>query len=317
MPRIRTIKPEFWQDEKLAPLAPIDRLVFLGLISNADDAGRLVDSPRLLNGLIFPDTDDDCQESINTLCVLKRVQRYTSNSGQKLLQIVHWEIHQKVANPSKHCLPGPPEGDDPQTVNPPSLDSHEDLTQLSLDPQSPILDHGPRTMEEGPRIKDLGSTTPFEREFLEFWERYPLKVGKKAALKQYQARRKAGAAAGEILEGLARYLAFKAAARERHHNPATFLGPNEWFREPWTITEEIEARQAGPRDEEPDVDPRFKREFKPDIRPRSSHADREETGEEQAENIPEKIPPDGFTRAGDLLGDFLQTSPIQAKGGAE
>ena len=61
------IKPEFWQDEKLAPLTPVDRLVFLGLISQADDAGRLVDSVRMLDGLLFPYTDDSSVESLETL----------------------------------------------------------------------------------------------------------------------------------------------------------------------------------------------------------------------------------------------------------
>lgn len=53
MARIRTIKPEFWSDEKLSPLAPIDRLTFLGLISMADDYGRVHDARRLSSGLII------------------------------------------------------------------------------------------------------------------------------------------------------------------------------------------------------------------------------------------------------------------------
>ena len=67
MARIRTIKPEFWQDEKLAPLESIHRLVFLGLISHADDAGRLVDNIKALDGMIFPSTDDSSRESLETL----------------------------------------------------------------------------------------------------------------------------------------------------------------------------------------------------------------------------------------------------------
>ena len=47
MPRIRTIKPEFWSDEKLAPLPPIDQLVFLGLISLSDDFGRVLDNIKI------------------------------------------------------------------------------------------------------------------------------------------------------------------------------------------------------------------------------------------------------------------------------
>lgn len=231
MARIRTIKPEFWQDEKLAPLPPIDRLVFLGLISMADDAGRLVDSSRMLNGLLFPHTDDDCRKSLETLARLSRVFRYTSNSGQKLLQIVHWENHQRVDNPSRYCLPPPPpQTTTQQAVTQPSRGSSEDLARVSENPSVPILDHGPRT-----NIHDQPTDDPkkcaFQDDFSLFWDRYPLKVGKKAALKAYQATRRKGATAGEIMEGLSRYLEFKDKAGERHHNPATFLGPNEWWAE--------------------------------------------------------------------------------------
>jgi hypothetical protein len=108
MARIRSIMPEYWQDEKLSPLPPIDRLVFLGLISQADDAGRLVDNPRLLDGLLFPHTKESCAPSLEVLAELGRILRYTSDSGQRLIQIVGWERHQKVKNPSAYNLPAPP-----------------------------------------------------------------------------------------------------------------------------------------------------------------------------------------------------------------
>ena len=107
MARIRTIKPELWQDEKLAPLPPIDRLVFIGLICQADDAGRLVDNVRLIDGLLFPETADSCGPSLQVLTELRRIRRYTSDSGQRLIQIEGWERHQKVKNPSAYVLPGP------------------------------------------------------------------------------------------------------------------------------------------------------------------------------------------------------------------
>lgn len=151
MARIRTIKPEFWADEKLAPLTPLDRLVFLGLISQADDAGRLVDSVRQLDGLLFPFSEDTCGPSLDKLADLERIQRYTSDSGQSLIQITRWENHQRVVNPSKHTLPGPSCYEQcPQRDTEPSLEPNEDLTRDEVDPKSPTMDHGPRTMEHGP-----------------------------------------------------------------------------------------------------------------------------------------------------------------------
>jgi hypothetical protein len=106
MARIRTLKPEFWQDEKLSPLPAIDRLVFLGLVSQADDAGRIVDTPRLLDGLLFPHTNDTCASSLGTLATVGVIARGRTASGQRVIQIVGWAKHQKVDHPNmKGALP--------------------------------------------------------------------------------------------------------------------------------------------------------------------------------------------------------------------
>lgn len=99
MPRIRSIKPEFWADEKLSPCDPITRLVFLGLISMADDAGRLVDSVKQIDAMLFPFTDDSSRESLATLSRMGRVIRGVTASGQRVLQLAHWH-HQRVDHPN-------------------------------------------------------------------------------------------------------------------------------------------------------------------------------------------------------------------------
>jgi hypothetical protein len=106
MPRIRTIKPEFWADEKVAPLDPISRLVFLGLISMADDCGRLVDNLKQIDAFIFPETNDTSREALENLARISRVKRGNTPSGQKIIQIVNWETHQKIDHPNfKAALP--------------------------------------------------------------------------------------------------------------------------------------------------------------------------------------------------------------------
>lgn len=107
MARIRTMKPEYWGDEKLAPLAPIHRLVFLGLISQADDAGRLLDSVRYIDGLLFSRTDDQsCAESLIVLSEIEVIERGCTASGQPVIQITNWTRHQKIEKPNlKGALP--------------------------------------------------------------------------------------------------------------------------------------------------------------------------------------------------------------------
>jgi hypothetical protein len=104
--RIRTIKPEFFQDEKLAPLDPTTRLVFLGLISMADDYGRLLDNVRVIDAFVFPETEDTSREALARLSRIGRIARGRTASGQRAIQIVNWERHQKVDHPNpKASLP--------------------------------------------------------------------------------------------------------------------------------------------------------------------------------------------------------------------
>ena len=170
MARIRTIKPEFWIDEKLAPLEPIHRLVFLGLISQADDAGRLVDNARRLNGLLFPETEDCCRESLEILARLSRITRYTSESGQSLIQITNWDEHQRVDKPSKYTLPPPPpQGIAPQGHAESSGDPPEILSRLSRDALVPTLDLGPTTKEHGPATNNQ-DTSKSDEPIVDLWE---------------------------------------------------------------------------------------------------------------------------------------------------
>lgn len=94
------MKPEFWSDEKLAPMEPIDRLVFLGLISMADDAGRLLDSVKVVDAFIFPYTNHTSANSLDVLANASRIRRGVTAHGQRVIQITHWEKHQRVDHPN-------------------------------------------------------------------------------------------------------------------------------------------------------------------------------------------------------------------------
>jgi hypothetical protein len=78
-------------------------------------------------------------------------------------------------------------------------------------------------------------------EFELAWQAYPKRPGasKAGSLKAWRARRKAGAAADEMLAGVQRYAAFCAASKTEPRfikQPATFFGPDEHFRSDWTFT---------------------------------------------------------------------------------
>ena len=159
MPRIRSIKPDFWSDEKLAGLDPLDRLVFLGLISMADDAGRLIDNLKSIDGQLFPVTDHSSRESLETLARLSRISRYTVASGQKVIQVVNWH-HQRIAHPSTHVLP-PQE--DMDTLARSSREAHESLARIARGSHELLVpDLGSRRKEVGD--KEIGNKEVVSRE---------------------------------------------------------------------------------------------------------------------------------------------------------
>lgn len=64
MARIRSIKPEIWEDEALAEVSTSARLLFIGLITQADDEGRLPGRTRWIASKIFPYDDDISPQDI-------------------------------------------------------------------------------------------------------------------------------------------------------------------------------------------------------------------------------------------------------------
>lgn len=118
--RIRTLKPEFWSDEKLSGLPALDRLVFLGLISMADDAGRVLDNLKRIDAFIFPNTDDSARESVAMLAALGRLRRGVTASGQPVIEVVGWSKHQKIDRPNLRAALPPIHGEPAPAFDEPS-----------------------------------------------------------------------------------------------------------------------------------------------------------------------------------------------------
>jgi hypothetical protein len=110
MARKRMIDPSFWVDEKLGTVDPVVRLLFMGLISQADDEGRLNGHPSLIKSLIFPYDHsiqvNDVDEWLNLLSLEERklIQRYEVDH-QKYILITNFKKHQTINKPQKSKLP--------------------------------------------------------------------------------------------------------------------------------------------------------------------------------------------------------------------
>ena len=101
MPRIRSLKPEFFKDDDLCVHPPWVRLLYAGLWIQADREGRLEDRPKKLSAEIFPYDNFDVDKGLAALCQSKKyspkhepfIARYEVN-GEKYIQIVKFDKHQ-------------------------------------------------------------------------------------------------------------------------------------------------------------------------------------------------------------------------------
>lgn len=95
MARARNIKPGIMENEDLAELDPIARLLFIYLWMLADRKGRLEDRPKRIKAKALPyDTAVDADELLGDLESAGFIARYEA-SGGKYIQIINFLKHQK------------------------------------------------------------------------------------------------------------------------------------------------------------------------------------------------------------------------------
>lgn len=107
MARIRTIKPEFWTDEKIVELSAYARLLFIGLWNFCDDSGRMVYSPKRIKMQVFPAESLDCSELLGEIRRESLIEVYVVD-GVEYLSISGFDKHQKIDKRSASKLPPPP-----------------------------------------------------------------------------------------------------------------------------------------------------------------------------------------------------------------
>ncbi len=107
MARIRSIKPEFFTNDEIALLDPLTRLLFIGLWTQADRDGRMVDRPRRLKAVLMPYDECDIDAMLDALCASGHIMRYEL-AGQRYIQVLNFRKHQSPhlkENPS--TIPAP------------------------------------------------------------------------------------------------------------------------------------------------------------------------------------------------------------------
>lgn len=153
MARIRTIKPEFPEDETLGAVSRDARLLFILLWTRCDDHGRFRAAPALLRSTLYPYDEDLAPQNvagwIAELNDAGRVLLYEVD-GQAYGQVVNWGKHQRVDNAGKAMYPAPPEPPPSSAVrrgSPLDLDQDQEGTTTTTGPSDPTPQPAPATGE--------------------------------------------------------------------------------------------------------------------------------------------------------------------------
>lgn len=185
MGRIRTIKPEFWTHELLSELPEATHMLAAALLNYADDEGYFNANPALVKAACSPIREP----SVSIQCSLKQLENVgylrfgRGADGRTYGHVVTFSDHQNVNR-----------GRDSKIKHLVNDWSHSLSNQCTVSEGS-SLEQGTGNRER----KDMSAGAdesesrqakqPASARFVEFWDAYPRREGKKAALQTWQSKR--------------------------------------------------------------------------------------------------------------------------------
>lgn len=164
MARIRSLRPEFWSDRKMADLSPMARLLYMALWNYCDDEGRGRYLPKAIEGFAFPFEQVDISTLLGELIRSDRITPYEI-AGEQYFYIPRFVRYQKPDKASASRLPAP---SDVSSKPPRSL---PEASESGTPPVIRNLELVVGTEHMSPASQDDG--------FAAFWNTYPTRNGKK------------------------------------------------------------------------------------------------------------------------------------------
>ena len=179
MPRIRTVKPEFWLNEELAELPPETRLLAIGLLNQSDDGGYFKASPAILKGAVFPfnDTSVSIHTMLMQLSQIKYISLHTGLDGKSYGYVINFLKHQVINRPTKSKIK------DLVDITENSVSIHTQFTDDSLQERK-----GKEQGKEQGRGKENNSRSHSLAWFEILWNSFDPSFGEKGSKKNAQAQ---------------------------------------------------------------------------------------------------------------------------------
>jgi hypothetical protein len=208
MARIRTIKPEFWRDESLASVSPEACLLAIGLLNHCDDEGYFNANPKLVESDIFPLRELKSKTTVllQELCKIGYLVVFQGSDGK---------TYGSIKNFLKH-----------QVINKKSPSKIKHLCELPHDYGSDTVG-----LPIGKERKGKEQSESYDSLFERFYESYPKKVGKPAALKSFQKCRPSETLLQTMLDALEYQKQSSQWQKDDGQyipNPSTWLNQERW-----------------------------------------------------------------------------------------
>ena len=174
MARKRMISPEIWESSSFSKLSDFAKLVFIGLISQADDDGKGKASPNIIRSKLFPDGEEkrvtDIKKALSEIALRMSITFYEVD-GESFYILTNWHSWQKIDRPTPSKIPNPPQseskvGERGRFTQNQDFEKHSTNTRRGLDEDS-----SPNRIERNiipPFIPPLGEREGRERFFSSF-----------------------------------------------------------------------------------------------------------------------------------------------------
>lgn len=226
--RIRTVKPAFWANEKMAALPDFARLLALGLLNYADDFGYFWANPLMIRGALFPFDEDSSKvrKALAQLAVEGYLRIGKTPDGREAGHIINFTKHQRVDRPAA------------SEIQPLVSFDDDSANVLRLFDDESSLDR--KGMEGIGRDRKGSTPRPPAAEIEErIYEAYPRKVGKQDALKAIRKALDGNPALADRMLGLVEAYSFAVSkwpedAKQFVPHPATWFNRGSYEDDPAT-----------------------------------------------------------------------------------
>ena len=148
--RIRTVKPEFWSNEKLSECSESAHMFAAALLNYCDDEGYFNANPKLIQAALYPlrEPSVSVHGMLTELSNIDYLRLGDGSDGRRYGWVVNFTDHQKINRPSQSKIKHLAEFTES------SVRTNGTISESSLP------EHGSGNRDQGTGIKDQGTGIP-------------------------------------------------------------------------------------------------------------------------------------------------------------